>query len=219
MDFDEMKGRLMELDTASLCDACKGLRTMDAGMRPLQRGRKLIGVAHTATCKDDFLTVIKALRDAAPGEALVVDTQGSLRAVAGELFSTEAQRKGLAGLVIDGPVRDTARVRDLDLPVYARAITPMAGTTARLFETQIPVRCGGVTVAPGDIIFGDDDGVIVATVAELEELIPLAEAIQAREATILARMEDGDSLLDMLNFDEHSQALGEGRESRLKFLV
>ena len=214
-----MKGRLMELDTASLCDACKGLRTMDAGMRPLQRGRKLIGVAHTATCKDDFLTVIKALRDAAPGEALVVDTQGSLRAVAGELFSTEAQRKGLAGLVIDGPVRDTARVRDLDLPVYARAITPMAGTTARLFETQIPVRCGGVTVAPGDIIFGDDDGVIVATVAELEELIPLAEAIQAREATILARMEDGDSLLDMLNFDEHSQALGEGRESRLKFLV
>lgn len=219
MDFNEIKARLLELDTASLCDACKGLRTMDAGMRPLQRGRKLIGIAHTATCQDDFLTVIKALRDAAPGEALVVDTRGSLRAVAGELFSTEAQRKGLAGLVIDGPVRDTARVRELDLPVYARTITPMAGTTARLFETQTPVRCGGVTVSPGDIIFGDDDGIIVATVAELEELIPLAEAVQVREATILARMEDGDSLLDMLNFDEHSQALGQGRESRLKFLV
>ncbi len=219
MDFDEIKARLLDLDTPSLCDACKGLRTMDAGMRPLQRGRKLIGIAHTATCKDDFLTVIKALRDATPGEALVVDTQGSLRAVAGELFSTEAQRKGLAGLVIDGPVRDTAHVRELDLPVYARAVTPMAGTTARLFETQIPVRCGGVTVSPGDIVFGDDDGVIVAELAELAELIPLAEAIQAREATILARMEDGESLLDMLNFDEHSQALGAGRESRLKFLV
>ncbi|MFN8484049.1 MAG: RraA family protein [Anaerolineae bacterium] len=219
MDMVELKARLLALDTASLCDASKSLRVMDAGIRPLQRGRRLIGVAHTATCHEDFLTVIQALRDAAPGEALVVDTRGSLRAVAGELFSTEAQRKGLAGLIIDGPVRDTPRVRELELPVYARAITPMAGTTARLFATQTPVRCGGVTVSPGDIVFGDDDGVVVATVEELAPLIPLAEAIQAREAAILARMAAGESLLDMLNFDEHTQALRAGRESRLTFLV
>ncbi|MFN8472942.1 MAG: RraA family protein [Anaerolineae bacterium] len=219
MNIGDLKTRLLGLDTASLCDASKSLRVMDAGIRPLRTGRKLIGVAHTATCYDDFLTVIKALRDAAPGAALVVDTRGSLRAVAGELFSTEAQRKGLAGLIIDGPVRDTARVRELDLPVYARTITPMAGTTARLFTTQTPVRCGGVTVSPGDIIFGDDDGIIVAAPEELEPLIPLAEAIQAREARILARLEGGESLLDMLNFDEHARAIQEGRESQLKFLV
>ncbi len=217
MTIDEIKKRLIDLDAASLADANKAVRIIDPAIRPVRLGLKLIGVAHTVRCNEDFLTVIKALQDAAPGEVLVIDTNSSRAAVAGELFATEAQRKGLAGLVIDGPCRDTAKIRTLDLPVYARNAIPVAGTTSSCFETQIPIACGGVTVNPGDILLGDDDGIIVASVAELAELIPLAEAIQAKEATILQRMEQGESLLGMLNFDEHWANVEAGQESQLGF--
>lgn len=217
MDFATIRRRLVELDTACLCDTDKQLRVMDAGIRPLSLGLKLVGRARTAVCEEDFLTVIKALHDALPGEVLVVDTRGSTPAVAGELFSKEAQRKGLAGLVVDGAVRDVAKIRAFGIPVYSRAICPASGTTRRIYETQVPVRCGGVIVNPGDVLFGDDDGIVVASEAQLAELIGAAEAIQKTEAQTVERMERGESLLAMLNFDEHYRAIEAGRESKLKF--
>ena len=201
MQLDEIAPRLEKLDTASLTDANKALRIIDPAIRPIQAGLKLIGVAHTVRCHEDFLTVIRALRDAAPGEVLMIDTAGSRTAVAGELFSTEAKRKGLAGLVIDGACRDTAKLKTLGFPVYSRSVTSVAGTKSRIFETQIPIGCGGVTVNPGDVVFGDDDGVVVASIEELTPLLPVAEEIQRTEDDILRRLEAGDSLFDMINFD------------------
>ena len=96
MDFEEIKRRLSLLDTACICDANKDLRAIDPAIRPISTGLKLIGRAHTVTCHEDFLTVIKALRDAEQDEVLVIDSQGSRRALTGELFPTEAIRKQLA---------------------------------------------------------------------------------------------------------------------------
>jgi 4-hydroxy-4-methyl-2-oxoglutarate aldolase len=177
MDFRAICDRLRELDTACLCDSWKELRVMDPAIRPIRFGLKLIGRAHTVVCEEDFLTVIKALQDALPGEVLVVDTRGSRRAVAGELFATEAARKGLGGIVVDGAVRDTAKIRNLSIPVYSRTITPVAGSTRAVFETQVSVRCGGTVVNPGDMVFGDDDGVVVGTEQEFADAIPAAEAV------------------------------------------
>ncbi len=219
MDFEEIKRRLSALDTACICDANKNLRAVDPAIRPISTGLKLVGLAHTVTCHEDFLTVIKALRDAEQNEVLVIDSQGSRRALTGELFPTEAMRKQLAGVVIDGPCRDTAKIRTLPIPYYARSIYPVAGTTSKIFETQIPISCGGVIVHPGDILFGDDDGVVVATTAELSKAIPIAEDIQKKEGLLLTKMEEGVSLLDMLNFEEHSAKVGAGKESELKFIV
>ena len=219
MTLDEIRAGLTELETSLLCDTDKALPVMDPAIRPVRNDLKLIGTAFTVACRDDFLTVLRGLRDAAPGDVLVVDGQGGRRALAGELFATEAARKGLAGIVVDGAVRDVETLRTLPIPVYARSFNPTSGTTAKLFECGVPVNCGGVVVNPGDIIFGDQDGVVVATTGRLAELIPLAEQRRDSETVALRRMADGDSLFDMLNLDEHLEKVRTGEPSTLEFTI
>ena len=80
----------------------------------------------------------------------------------GELFATEARRRGLAGIVTDGHCRDLRGLRAIGLPVFARGTTPRSGTTVSRAASGATIDCGGVDVAPGDIVFGDDDGVVIA---------------------------------------------------------
>ena len=94
----------------------------------------------------------------------------------------------------------------------------MAGTTRRACETQVAVQCGGVAVNPGEVIFGDDDGLIVASANELERILPVAEEIHSKEAAALARMRNGDTLPALLNFDEHWEAVVKQADSKLVFL-
>ncbi len=216
MDAD-LKLALLELDCASLADADKTIRVMDAGLRAINTGVKLVGVARTVRCHEDFLAVIRALDASQPGEVLIVDTQGSSRAVVGELFSLEATRRGLAGIIVDGPVRDVSTLRSLALPVYARGLCPVSGTIRELGALQVPVVCGGVVVNPGDIVMGDDDGVIVATAAEFRALVPAAREIEAREIEVCARMAAGRGLTSMITLAEHVEALQRGAASKLAF--
>jgi 4-hydroxy-4-methyl-2-oxoglutarate aldolase len=212
----DLLGRVAALDTAALCDANKDIRVMGPGLRPVTSFRQMVGRARTVRCRDDFLTVIRALHDSEPGEVLVIDGGGGTRALAGELFATEAARRKLAGIVIDGACRDTPKLAMLQLPFYARWVCPAAGTAERLGTTQQAVVCGGVTVAPGDVVIGDRDGIVVASEAELLALLPRAEEVQRTEAAVLERLERGEGLLGMLNFAEHCDALEQGRPSKLR---
>jgi RraA family protein len=217
MPAPDFLDRLATIDAAALCDANKDIRVMDPGLRPMTSFRQMVGRARTVRCRDDFLTVIWALAESEPGEVLVVDGGGGTRALAGELFATEAARRQLAGIVIDGACRDTLKLATLALPFYARWVCPAAGTAERLGTTQRPVVCGGVTVEPGDVVIGDRDGIIVLSEAELLALLPQAEEVQRTEAAVLERLERGEGLLAMLNFAEHCEALQQGRPSKLRF--
>jgi regulator of RNase E activity RraA len=219
MEFKILKERFNRLDTACVCDANKRLRVIDPGIRPITQGLKMIGIARTVHCKDDLLTIIKALSEAREDEVLVIDAKGDRIAVAGELFTMEAKRKNLSGIVIDGGFRDVLPARKINFPVYARYITPMAGTSSKISSTQVEVKCGGVSVFPGDIIFGDDDGIVVLSEKEVTEILDTAEGIQQKEEKMFKKMKQGVSLLDMLNFSEHYEKISKGEESKLAFII
>jgi RraA family protein len=217
---NDLMRRLVALDCAAVCDADKTIRVMNSALRPINETPKMVGTARTVRCREDFLSVIKGLKESQAGEVLVVDAGGSTIAVVGELFATEARRRGLAGIVIDGACRDTRTLQTMtDFSVYARHISPMAGTTTRIFATQTTVACGGVEVSPGEVVFGDTDGVIVLSDSELRTLVPRAEEIQRKEEKALARMANGESLLSMLNFTEHYNNREAGRDSVLQFKI
>lgn len=214
--MDSLLERLRAVDTTTLSDAGKQLPVMDPGLRPLRTGLKLVGRAVTVAAHDDLMPVLDGLARAGAGDVLVVEG-GSERALAGELFGNEALRRGLAGIVIDGYCRDTNELRELALPFYARGALPRAAGARAVPGAPGPIRCGGVDVAPGDVLVGDDDGIVVGSSDALAAVLDAAEALQRLEASMLASIRSGTSLFDRLDYDEHLARLRAGEASALSF--
>jgi 4-hydroxy-4-methyl-2-oxoglutarate aldolase len=219
MDFKEIKERLAKLDTACIRDVNEKLRVIDPEIRPVNPGTRMIGIARTVHCQRDFLSVLKSLHDASEDEVLIIDGEGEKIAFVGELFTLEAQRKKLAGIVVDGGCRDLKGIRSLNFPVYSRYITPMAGKASKIFPTQEEVNCGGVSVSPGDIIVGDDDGIIVMSAEEAAEILDTAQNIQIIEKKVIEKMGAGKSLIELLNFFDHYAKIDKNQESQLIFTI
>ena len=177
----------------------------------------MAGRAVTAVANGDLMSVIGALEIGGAGDVLVVSAGVLDQAVSGELFGTEAFRRGMAGVVIDGLSRDSAALKKLGMPFYSRGDTPKAPPAMALPEIQVPLLIGDVEVLPGDILVGDDDGIIVGTAAEFEAIVDAAEAIQTREKALRISIENGFSLFDTLNFAEHKERLIAGLDSKLTF--
>jgi len=210
--------RLRALDTTTLSDASGGaLRVADPGLRPVGTAAALLGPAVTVAADDDLMPVLEGLAAAGAGDVLVIDTGGAQRAVAGELFGHEALRRGLAGIVIDGLCRDSAELARLPLPVWVRGRAPRASPALARPRGPVAIRCGGVAVAPGDLVMGDDDGLLVAADDELAAVLERAEEIQAAEAAIRAAVSRGESLFEHLDYEAHLARLRAGEQSRLRF--
>ena len=191
-----MLDRLAAIDVSALSDADKTLPVMEPGIRAMLPDVRMAGPAFTVVAEADHLPVFAALDAAAAGDVLVIVTGGAGVAVCGELFATEARRRGLAGIVVDGLVRDLQGLRANGLPVFARGSTPRSGTTVSRAPAGQTVRCGGVEVAPGDIVFADDDGVLVAPAERIAAALEAAEAITRFERATLAALARGERLHD-----------------------
>lgn len=208
-----------QLDAASLSDANKALRILPRELRPYSRGIRMVGRAVTIAAAADLLPVLAGLQQCGVGDILVVDAGTTEHAVLGELFATEAVRRGMAGIVVYGLCRDTATLSQLRLPIYALGTIPRAVGATRLPAAQEPIRLGAVEVRPGEILVGDDDGIVVLSDAELDAAVEAAEAIQRREGRIRSAIQDGTSLFEQLNFAEHLENLQAGRPTSLAFTV
>jgi 4-hydroxy-4-methyl-2-oxoglutarate aldolase len=215
--MDPLLQRLREIDSTTLADAGKQLAVLDPALRPQRLGLKLAGRAVTVAAGDDLMPVLDGLARAGAGDVLVVDSGGSARAQAGELFASEALRRGLAGVVIDGRCRDTAELRRIELPFYARGCVPNASPAAAVPGAPGTVRCGGAAIAPGDLLLGDDDGIVTGPPDAVAAVLDAAEALQATERRILAAIRAGESLFEWLDYEEHLVRLRAGQESALQF--
>lgn len=156
------------------------------GLRRIGRGPYLAGTALTVrTRPSDNLMVHKALDLAAPGDVLVVDAcGGGDHAIVGGLMCRYALRRGVAGIVVDGMVRDAEDLDTLGLAVYARGVAPNGPYKDGPGEINVPVSCGGTAVLPGDLVLGDADGVVVVPRASAETVWADAAALRENEERV-----------------------------------
>lgn len=196
--MESLLERLRRLPVANVSDVRNSFGALDPAIRPVVAG--LCGPAVTVKCyPGSIITVHKALYEAKPGDVLVVDGEGDMRgALFGELMALAAQTKGLAGVVIDGPVRDSRELQEFGLPIYARGFNPRVATNRRVGQVGVPVSVGGVVINPGDILLGDQDGLIAIPAAELEATVAAAEKKSSSEDEIARRIRNGEALIDVL---------------------
>ena len=183
--------RLRKLPVSNVSDNLQ--RHHGAGLAPMHRGGVLAGTAFTVkTRPGDNLMVHKAIDLAAPGDVIVVDAGGALdHAIIGELMAGWAEKRGLAGFVIDGAIRDSQVLAEGEFPVYAAGVTHRGPYKDGPGEINVAVSVGGMVVHPGDLVVGDADGVLAIRPADAEHVIAAAEAQNRKEQATLEAIAAG----------------------------
>ena len=160
---DELIAEFSKYPSPDISDIINRLYTMSSDIQNVSNNKGICGSACTVKVfPGDNLMVHKALDVAKRGDIIVVDTSGNRsHAVVGDLVSNKAKHIGIQAFVIDGLVRDIEGIRETGMPVYATGITPIGPLHRGPGELNYPVSCGGIVVNPGDIIRGDENGIVV----------------------------------------------------------
>lgn len=201
---------LGELPTPILSDAMGRAGAMDSQIRGVFTGARLAGPAYTVKnyAKDNLMSHY-ALKYAAPGDILVVDNGGFFKAAGwGELMSLTAKMKHLGGIVVDGGVRDRQSLAELGFPVFARNVIPEGTVKTTPGSINVPVNCGGITVCPGDVIVGEEDGVVVIPGGRAELVLEKARAIVEKEKVLRERILAGEVPFDILKLRKYMNIEG-----------
>jgi regulator of RNase E activity RraA len=173
---------------------------MDPELRPIISRFNFAGPAVTVRCFGTDSAIVHYAVDAAqPGDVIVIDRLGDRRyACWGGGVTNGAQAKGVAGAVVDGALTDKVEIEDMRFPVFGRGISPVTTRAPGLTgELNVPVRCGGLTVNPGDIVLADDDGIIVLPPERVAEIVKICLPIEERAKGRQQQVRDGVPLGEM----------------------
>ena len=211
--LDRVLPQLRELGSATVYEAQGALGVwgaMDAGIKPVDHRIRLAGRAFTVQMRPaDNLMLHYALIKAAPGDVLVVDAQGFLEAGPwGDVLTAQAQKLGLAGLVIDGAVRDANAIVDAGFPVFCRGLSIKGTGKHQPGRVGLAVNVGGVLVQPGDVIVGDRDGIAVVAADRVHEVLAASLAREEKEAAMRASIAAGATTVELMNLGETLRGLG-----------
>ncbi|MEW6123293.1 MAG: RraA family protein [Pseudomonadota bacterium] len=196
------------LPVAAISDGMWRLTGSDTGLRQLHAGDPLCGSALTVrTRAGDNLMLHKAIDMAQPGDVILVDGGGHLQnALIGEIMITQAQKRGVAGIVIDGAVRDLDFIRRSPFPVFARGVTHRGPYKSGPGEINFPIALLGMVVMPGDLVVGDADGIACIPRAEADGVLDAAHRKVKTEQGQLEAIERGTT--DRSWVDEDLRRLG-----------
>ncbi len=179
-----MYSDFQQLSPTTLADVLTRDRVMDIGIRPLwAETPRVAGPAYPVRCPPgDNLMLHAAIYRAAPGSVIVVEAGDIDYAVAGGNVCAVAQRRGIAAFVVDGVIRDLAEARERRFPVFARGVIPIPGGKDAIDVLNGPIHCGGVHVAPGDVVVADEEGIVVVPGDRLDAVLAAAQARAAKDA-------------------------------------
>ena len=189
---------LSRVSTANLSDAMHRGGDLK-NLQKISPGVKMFGKAFTVrTYPGDWAKTVQAIDMALPGQVIVIDAGGVGPAVWGELATHGAIQKKIAGVVIDGAIRDVQEIRGLKFPAFSKLIMPSAGEPKGFGETDVPVNISGVKVFPGDYIVGDDDGVVVVPQAKATEIANRAMGVLEMENRVREEIDKGSTLAKVI---------------------
>jgi RraA family protein len=180
------------------------------GLRPWHQNAVLAGTAVTVrTRPGDNLAIHRGFDFCRPGDVLVVDGGGDVsQALVGDIMATYAEHIGVVGLVIDGAIRDVGALQRRSFPIYARAATHRGPYKNGPGEINVPVTVGGMVVHPGDIVVGDEDGVLAIPAADAASVVAAAQAQADKEAATLAAI--AEDRLDRSWIDARERQMMQG---------
>lgn len=201
MDSDRIDTRILDrleqCSTSAVADTKhKSVETLASAIKPIHSNCTFAGTVRTVVLDPTALWApVQTLDTALEDEVIVVDTNDSIEeAVWGELLSTYARATGVRGVVTNGAVRDVAGVRDLGFPVFARAATPRGPSGREEVERNVQVTIGGVSVEPGDVLVGDESGVVAIDRDAVEDVTSAAETVSQTEREVDRLINEGRSL-------------------------
>lgn len=195
---------LSSFGVATISESQQKTNVMDSGITPIQRGTSVSGVAVTVRCADaDNLMIHAAIEYCQKGDILVVSTMSETRCgYFGELMATACKRRGVAGLIIDGGVRDTKQLREMEFPTWSRYVNVIGTSKNRPGWVNVPITAGNTHINPGDFVTADDDGIVVTRRESVNEVIAAARAREKREEETRQRIQNGELSVDFYSLRE-----------------
>jgi len=196
--------RFSKHDVYKIGDAMGAYGLMNYQIKAIAQNMRVVGPAVTVLARPgDALYVQKVIDIAEAGDVIVIDAGGveDISCI-GERLSYYMKLRGIAGVVVDGGIRDSKGIRDMSFPVFTKSICMRIFGSAGPGAINVPIQCGGVPVNPGDIIMGDDDGVVCIPLDDAERVLKLADEHLAEELHRLKQVEEGKSVTEVFGLEE-----------------